>query len=442
MSTPVDLLIHPRWLIPVEPERVVLEHHSVAVNQGAIVDILPRSDAIRRYQADELVDLPTHTLIPGLINLHTHAPMSLMRGVADDLPLDRWLNEVIWPAETRHVSAAFVRDGTLLAAREMLRGGITTCNDMYFFPDAAASAYADAGMRAVIGLIVIDFPSGWASDTDDYLGKGLAVYDQWREHPTLKFALAPHAPYSVSDHGLERVATLAAELDLPIHIHVHETAAEIHQALAASNTRPLARLARLGLLGPGLTAVHAVHLDDADLARLAHHGAHVAHCPSSNMKLASGIAPLATLLERGINVGLGTDGAASNNRLDLFQEMRQAALLAKVAQQNAAVVPAHQVLGMATLGGARALGLDDKIGSIVPGKRADLCAVDLSDPLFAPCFDPLSHLVYVCGREQVSHVWVDGKARVRDGKVMLQINDSELLAIAALWQTKLVHRAG
>jgi 5-methylthioadenosine/S-adenosylhomocysteine deaminase len=439
LSTPVDLLIHPRWLIPVEPERVVLEHHSIAVNRGEIKDILPRSDALRRYHATEVVDLPGHALIPGLVNLHTHAPMSLMRGVADDLPLDRWLNEVIWPAETRHVSAAFVRDGTLLAAREMLRGGITTCNDMYFFPDAAASAYADAGMRAVIGLIVIDFPSSWASDTDDYLGKGLAVHDHWKAHPSLKFALAPHAPYSVSDSGLERVATLAAELDLPIHIHVHETAAEIRQALATSNTRPLTRLARLGLLGPGLTAVHAVHLDEADFALLAHHGAHVAHCPSSNMKLASGIAPLTTLLERGINVGLGTDGAASNNRLDLFQEMRQAALLAKVTQHNAAAVPAHQVLTMATLGGARALGLDDKIGSIKPGKRADLCAIDLSDPVFAPCFDPISHLAYVCGREQVSHVWVDGKARVRDGKVLLRISDSELLAIAALWQTKLVH---
>jgi 5-methylthioadenosine/S-adenosylhomocysteine deaminase len=437
LNATVDLLIHPRWLIPVEPERAVFEHHSIAVDKGRIVGILPRSEARQHYHAAETVDLPSHALIPGLVNLHVHAPMSLMRGMADDLSLEHWLHDAIWPAEARYVSADFVRDGTLLAVREMLRGGITTCNDMYFFPDAAAAAYADAGMRAVIGLIAVDFPSAWACDADDCLGKGLAVYDRWKDHPLLAFTLAPHAPYTVSNAGLKRIGTLAAELDLPIHIHVHETTGEIRAAIASSGIRPLSLLERLGLLGPGLIAVHAVHLDETDLALLARHDVSVAHCPSSNMKLASGIAPLADLLERGINVGLGTDGAASNNRLDLLQEMRQAALLAKVAKEDAAVVPAHRVLAMATLGGARALGLEERIGSIAPGKRADLCAIDLSGPLFAPCFDPVSHLVYTCGREQVSHVWVDGKLRVCDGKVLLQISDNELLALASLWQTRL-----
>jgi 5-methylthioadenosine/S-adenosylhomocysteine deaminase len=364
--------------------------------------------------------------------------MNLMRGISDDLPLETWLREVIWPAESKHVSPAFVRDGTLLAAREMLRGGITTCNDMYFFPDTAAEAFAEAGMRAVVGLIVLDFPTAWANDADDYLHKGLAIRDKWHGHPLIRFAIAPHAPYSVSDAGLERVGCLAAELDLIIHIHVHETASEITDSLAAFGVRPLARLERLGLLGPTLTAVHSVHVDDTDLARLAHHGCSVAHCPSSNMKLASGIAPLPAMLRHGINVGLGTDGAASNNRLDLFQEMRQSALLAKVSSRDATAAPARTVLRMATLGGARALGLDDIIGSIKIGKRADLCAIALECPTITPCFDPISHLVYVCGREQVSHVWIEGKLRVSDGRVLLRINDNELLALTSLWQTRLV----
>ncbi|MDR0634601.1 MAG: TRZ/ATZ family hydrolase [Azoarcus sp.] len=438
MSTAVDLLVHPRWLIPVEPDRVALPQHSLAVRDGRIVDILPQADARVRYHAATDCELSAHALIPGLVNLHAHAAMSLMRGLSDELPLARWLREAIWPAEARHVSPAFVRDGTLLAAHEMLRGGITTCNDMYFFPDDAAEAFAEAGMRAVVGLIVLDFASAWASDPDDYLRRGLAIRHKWLGHPRIAFSVAPHAPYSVSDAGLERAACLAAELDLPIHIHVHETADEIADSLATHGARPLTRLERLGLLGPNLTAVHAVHADARDLALLAHHGCSVAHCPSSNMKLASGIAPLPAMLRHGINVGLGSDGAASNNRLDLFQEMRQGALLAKAGSLDATAAPAHAVLRMATLGGARALGLDDMIGSLEIGKRADFCAVALDSPAMAPCFDPISHLVYVCGREQVSHVWIDGDLRVRDGKVLLRISDNELLALASLWQTRLV----
>jgi 5-methylthioadenosine/S-adenosylhomocysteine deaminase len=438
LSIGVDFLAHPRWLIPVEPDRIVLAQHSIAVRDGSIVDILPQADARARYRAATDYELPGHALIPGLVNLHTHAAMSLMRGLSDDLPLERWLREVIWPAESRHISPSFVHDGALLAAHEMLRGGITTCNDMYFFPDDAAGAFAEAGMRAVIGVIVLDFPSAWANDPDDYLRRGLAVRDKWHGHPRISFSIAPHAPYSVSDAGLERAAYFAAELDLPVHIHIHETADEVAASLATHGARPLARLERLGLLGPSLTAVHAVHTDEHDLALLAHHGCSVAHCPSSNMKLASGIAPLPAMLRHGINAGLGTDSAASNNRLDLLQEMRQCALLAKVGSLDATAAPAHTVLRMATLGGARALGLDSAIGSLEIGKRADFCAIALDAPSTNPCFDPVSHLIYVCGREQVSHVWVDGKIRVQNGKVLLQINDNELLALASLWQTKLV----
>lgn len=435
----VDLIINARWVIPIEPAGVVLENHAVAVRDGKIVDLLPQTLAASRYTAARNVSLPEHVLIPGLVNAHAHAAMNLMRGIADDLPLMRWLQEAIWPIEGKHVSADFVRDGTLLAAAEMLRGGITTCNDMYFHPEAAAEAFDLTGMRAVLGLVVLDFPTPYASDADDYLGKGLAVRDQWRGHARIGFSIAPHAPYTVSDRSFERIASFAAELDLPLHIHLHETADEIRDSLATHGLRPIARLGRLGLLAENLLGVHAVHLDDVDIDHLARHRCSVAHCPTSNMKLASGIAPVARLAAAGIDVALGTDGAASNNRLDLFQEMRHAALLAKVASGDASVLPAHQVLRMATLNGARALGLEKRIGSIEPGKQADLCAVALDSLLTRPCFDPASHLVYVAGREHVTHVWIDGETRVDQGIALLQIRDTELLRLTALWQTKLVN---
>ncbi|NTV11184.1 MAG: TRZ/ATZ family hydrolase, partial [Zoogloea sp.] len=389
--------------------------------------------------ASRVVSLPGHVLLPGLVNLHTHAAMTLFRGLADDLPLMRWLTEAIWPAEARQVNADFVRDGTLLAAAEMLRGGITTCNEMYFFPAAAAEAFQRAGMRAVLGITTLEFPSAYASDADDYLRKGLAARDAWRDSPLIRFALAPHAPYTVSDASFERIRALAEELDLGIHLHIHETADEITESLKRHGMRPLARLEQLGVLGPDVVGVHAVHLNAEDIERLAVHQCAIAHCPTSNMKLASGIAPVDTLLKRGLRVGLGTDGAASNNRLDLFHEMRHAALLAKVHSGDATVLPAHRVLRMATLDGAQALGMEGEIGSIEPGKAADLCAVALDQAESLPCYDPVSHLVYVAGRESVSDVWVAGEHRVADGK-LLQMGNSELLGLARLWQNRLCIR--
>lgn len=436
MNDTVDLLIHARWVVPVEPADLILHDHSVAIREGRIIDILPQDEARRHLRATREVELPTHLLMPGLVNAHVHAAMNLMRGIADDLPLMRWLQEAIWPTETRHVSAAFVRDGTRLAAAEMLRGGVTTCNDMYFHPDAAAEAFAEMGMRAVVGMVLLDFPTPYASDADDYLRKGLAARDRWNGHPLLHFAVAPHAPYTVSDASFARALTLASELDLPTHIHVHETAQEIADSIAAHGCRPLARLERLGVLGENTIAVHAVHLDATDLGRLARHGCSVAHCPTSNMKLGSGIAPVPSMLDAGLRVGLGTDGAASNNRLDMFHEMRHAALLAKAATQDPTVVPAHTALRMATLGGARALGLAERIGSIEKGKFADLCAIDLGGIVCQPCFDPVSHVVYVAGREHVSHVWVNGETRVDKGSPLLHINDIELLRLMSVWQTR------
>ena len=430
-----DLSIDARWVAPVDPPATVLERHSVIVSQGEIVDVLPTA-AAERYRARRRVALPHHLLIPGLVNLHTHAAMTLLRGLADDRPLMDWLRNHIWPTELRLASPDFVRDGTLLACAEMLRGGITCFNDMYFFPEAAAQAALASGIRAALGIITIEFRSPYASDADDYLHKGLALRDSLRGEPRLSFCLAPHAPYSVSDATLARIATYAAELDVPVHIHLHETADEIRDSVAEHGIRPLQRLRKAGLLDPGLIAVHGVHLTAEEIELLAAHGCHVAHCPSSNLKLASGIAPIPALQRRGVNVGLGTDGAASNNRLDLLQEMRLAALLAKVASGDATAAAAHAVLEMATLNGARALGLDDHIGSLSPGKRADVVALNFAVPELAPCYDPLSHLVYAAGREHVTHVWVDGELLLEDG-VLTRLDQEPILAAAAHWKDKI-----
>jgi 5-methylthioadenosine/S-adenosylhomocysteine deaminase len=432
----IDLLIRPQWIIPIEPAGLTLTGHSLAVNKGRIVALLPDADARRRFQARATVELPGQVLIPGLINLHTHAAMNLMRGFADDLPLMRWLSEHIWPAEAKHADAEFVHAGTLLACAEMLRGGITTFNDMYFFPEAAAEAVLRSGMRAVLGMIAIEFPTRYAADADDYLAKGLAVRDRYSDEALLGFSLAPHAPYTVADKTFEKLATLAAQLEVPIHMHIHETAHEIEESLKLHGVRPIERLRRLGLLSPQLIAVHAVHLDPAEIELLAREGCHIAHCPTSNMKLGSGIPPIAAAQARGVNFGLGTDGAASNNRLDMFHEIRHAALLAKAATLNAEALDAHSVLGAATLGGAKALGQEAHIGSLLPGKAADLCAVRLDEWTMQPCYDPASHLVYAAGREQVTHTWVAGKL-VMNGGIPTQIDVSELLDIAGLWHTRL-----
>jgi 5-methylthioadenosine/S-adenosylhomocysteine deaminase len=432
------LLINARWVVPVEPAGVALERHAVAVRDGLIEAVLPIAEAAQRFPDYARVDLPGHALIPGLVNAHTHAAMALLRGIADDLPLMRWLMEHVWPAEAKHVSPQFVKDGTLLACAEMLRGGVTCMNDMYFFPESAIESVLEAGMRAALGLIVVEFPSAYAADPDQYLAKGLALRDQWREHPQLSFCLAPHAPYTVSDASFRKVAQLAAELDLPVHVHVHETIEEIERSLADHGMRPLARFERLGLLGPNLISVHSVHLEPAEIALLARHGCSVVHCPSSNLKLASGLAPVAALLAAGVNVALGTDGAASNNRLDLFQEMRSAALLAKVVARDAAAMPAHAALRAATLGGAAALGLEARIGSIVPGKAADLAAVSFDRLELQPAYDIVSHLVYACGREDISDVWVGGERVVQD-RALMRLELSDLQGRALLWQTKILN---
>jgi len=431
----VDLRIDARWIVPVDPVGV-LTGHALIVDGGTIIALLPAHDASLAYAPRATRTLPSHVLIPGLVNAHTHAAMTLMRGIADDIPLKSWLETHIWPLEARFVSPEFVFDGTTLGVAEMLRGGITCSNDMYFYPEASARAYETAGMRAMLGMPVLEFATPYASDADAYLQRGLAARDAFKHSPLLTFALAPHAPYTVSDATWERIVMYARQLDLPIQTHLAETSHEVDEARATTGMTPLARVDRLGATGPAFIAIHAVHLDSADIALLAAQGCHVVHCPASNLKLGSGIAPVTELQRRGVNVALGTDGAASNNRLDIFSEMRLASLLAKVASGDPSSVSAATALRMATLNGAAALGLDAVTGSLVAGKRADLVAVDLSGLNAAPLYDPVSHLTHAAGRECVTDVWVDGEPVVTD-RTLMTIDEGALLARARGWQNKL-----
>lgn len=434
----VDLRLDARWVLPVAPS-AALAAHSVVIAAGRIVAVVPTADAERDYDARECITLASHALLPGLVNAHTHAGMTLFRGIADDIALKPWLEDRIWPLEREFLAAEFVHDGTLLGAAEMLAGGVTCCNDQYFFPDAAARAYRAIGMRAMLGLAVLDFPTAYAADADGCLQAGLAARDAWRNEPLLSFSLAPHAPYSVGDASWRKIVVYARQLDLPIQTHLLETGDERAASVTGHGLGPLQRLHRLGVTGPGFVAVHGTHLDAADMALLESQGCHVVHCPASNLKLASGIAPVAELARRGINVALGTDSAASNNRLDVFGEARLAALLAKGASGDAAAIPAVAALQMATLNGARALGLDREVGSLEPGKQADVIAVDLGAVEHGPCYDPASQLIHVTGRDQVTDVWVAGE-RVVAQRRLTRLDPGELGARSRFWQDRLQPR--
>ncbi|MFZ1642381.1 MAG: TRZ/ATZ family hydrolase [Candidatus Contendobacter sp.] len=437
MPQSIATLLNARWIVPVEPEGLVLEHHALAIEKnGRIFAILPQDQAATRFSAEITLNLDRHVLMPGLINAHTHASMSLLRGIADDLPLMDWLRDHIWPAETRWVDPEFVRDGSRLAIAEMLRGGVTCFNDMYFFPEVTAAVARDCGMRACVGLIALDFPTAYARNLDEYLNQGLALHETLQAEPLLHTAFAPHAPYTVSAPALERIGRLAADLAIPVHIHIHETAAEVAQFQAGHGCRPLERLEQLGLLSPRLLAVHMTQLEPTEIERLARAGAHVAHCPESNLKLASGFCPTALLDAAGVNVALGTDGAASNNDLDLFGELRTAALLGKGVAGDARVLPAARVLRMATLNGARALGLGGEIGSLEPGKAADLIAVDLGQPETEPVYHPISQLVYATGRHQVTDVWVAGQHLLADRR-LTTLDLDETVRRARDWRKKI-----
>lgn len=437
-SAPLDLLLLPSWLVPVEPAGVVLEQHGLGICDGRIVLIAPRDQALRQG-AREIRELPGCLLAPGLVNAHGHAAMSLFRGLADDLPLTSWLQDHIWPAEARWVDESFVRDGSELAIAEQILGGISCMADMYFFPEAASEVIHRSGLRAQLSIPVLDFPIPGARDAGEALRKGLSLFDDLRQHPRISVAFGPHAPYTVSDDKLENLRMLAEELDAGIHMHVHETAGEIQQSLGHYGERPLARLQRLGLLGPRFQAVHMTQVSDEDIALLVESNSSVIHCPESNLKLASGFCPVERLWQAGVNVAIGTDGAASNNDLDLLGETRTATLLAKAVSGSATALDAHRALRMATLNGARALGLDEQIGSLEVGKLADLVAFDLSGLSQQPLYDPVSQLIYTSNRSCVKHLWVGGKALLDDRR-LTRLDEPQLLATARQWQDRIANR--
>jgi len=434
----IHTLIHAKWVIPVSPKDTVLTDHSIAVNEGRIIAILPSREAQRVYQAEQEFSLDKHAVMPGLINAHGHSAMSLFRGLADDLPLIEWLNDHIWPAEGKWISEAFVRDGTELAIAEMIRGGTTCYSDMYFFPDIAAEVANKAGMRAQFCCPVLDFPTVWGSGPDAYIEKALNLTKKYQDNNIITIGLGPHAPYTVSDAPLKRIRELALSHKLPIQIHLHETQHEVDEAVAQSGKRPVQRLVELGLIAPDLAlqCVHMTALNENDIDSIKHSAAHLIHCPESNLKLASGFCPTAKLLKAGINVALGTDGAASNNDLDMLGETRTAALIAKAVAQDAAAVDAHTALQMATLNGAKALGIDAQTGSLELGKYADIIAIDMDALNSQPSYDPISDIIYSVAANQVSHSWINGQLQLKDGE-LVNLNTRQIIDKARSWAKKI-----
>lgn len=433
---PVDLLIEARWVVPVEPHAVVLEHHAVVVDADRIVALLPIAQARAAYAPRERVELGEHALIPGLINSHTHNPMTLLRGLADDLPLMTWLQEHIWPAEARVIGPEFVRDGVELAVAEMLRGGTTCANENYFFPDAIGATYRKLGFRAVVGLPVIEFPTAWAKTQDEYFERAGEVHDSFLGDALVSTAFAPHAPYTVSDASFERIRMLADQLDIPVHLHLHETAHEVEEERRKSGLRPFQRLQKLGLVNDRLIAVHMTQVTEGEIAACAEAGVSVVHCPESNLKLASGFCPAEKFRRAGVNLAVATDGCASNNDLDMFGEMRTAAILAKAVAQDASAFDAASALRAGTLNAARAMGLEDRVGSIEVGKQADLAAVRLSDLETQPLFHVASQLVYATGRHQVTDVWIAGRRKLA-GRQLVDMDVDAILARTRQWRERI-----
>lgn len=433
---PVELLLHAKWILPVVPFGHIYEDCSIAVDQGVIVAIAPQAESGKRFQAAEVVNLPQHVVIPGLINAHGHSGMSLMRGYADDLPLEQWLQDYIWPAEARWINEEFVHDGCHLAMAEMIRSGTTCFADMYFYPDIVAASAQQAGMRCQINSPILDFPTVWAQDADEYISKALAVHDDFRSSDLITVGFGPHAPYTVSDAPFKRIGMLAEELQAPVHIHLHETATEVQQSLEQHGCRPIERIHQLGVLSPLAQCVHMTQLTTEDIVLLKQCGAHVIHCPESNLKLASGFCPVLDLLQAGVNVALGTDSTASNNDLDLLGEIHTAALLAKGVSNNAAALNAHQAIRLATLNGAIAMGKEQLIGSLEAGKAADMTAIQLDTLESSPLFNIASHLVYTHNSHRVSDVWVMGKALLRD-RQLTTLNEAEIVERAHYWATHL-----
>ena len=432
----VSTIISATWIYTSNSKNELLSNYSIVIKNDKIIDLVLQDKVFEKYEANEVYQLTDHIITPGLINTHTHVAMSLFKGFADDLPLQDWLNNYIWPAEKKFVNSQFVKEGSILALSEMIKSGITTYNDMYFFPDSTAEASKDLGIRSNIGLVVLDFPTNYASDPEDYLAKGFNFRDKWRNEDLISTSIAPHAPYSVSDKAFNLINTYSEELDINIHIHLHETILEIEDSIEKYGITPIQRLNNLGIIGPSMIAAHCVHLNEQDLSILTSNKVNIVHNPSSNMKLGSGIADVTKMLKQNLNVSLGTDSSASNNRLDIIEEMRLAALLIKGKTKSPELLSAVQAINMATINGAKALGLDSLIGSIEINKKADLISIDLNSITAQPIYNPLSTLVYSSSRSDVDYVWINGDIKLKDKK-LINIDEDKIIQIAKKWQTKI-----
>ncbi len=438
-SRTADTLIHARWILPVDGGHAVLENHSLAIIEGRIAAILPTAEAQTLWQSAHVLHLTDHALIPGFINTHGHAAMTLLRGLADDLPVLDWLKNHIWPTETAFVNEDFVYDGTRLAIAEMIRCGTTTFSDNYFFPNAAGQAALEAGVSCQLMFPVMDLPTAWAKDAAHYIYKGLEVIDRFRNQESIMVGFGPHAPYSVSDEILKEIATLSEQLDINIQMHIHESAQEVTEAVKSTGIRPLHRLGDLGLLSPRLQCTHMTQLNEGEIQLIALHGCSVLHCPESNLKLASGFTPVARLQQAGVNVALGTDGCASNNDLDMLGEMRTASLLAKAVAQDATVLSAWGALEAATINGARAMGIETETGSLEVGKKADIAAIAMNELENQPMYNPVSQLVYTCTRNQFTHVWSHGRL-LMDNRHLTTLDEAFIKQKAHQWQVRISAR--
>lgn len=432
----VDHIVHAQWIITCEEKNQILNQHALVIHEGIIQAILPSKDVKNHYQATVTHDYSSHAIIPGLINSHTHLGMSYLRGIADDLALMNWLNHYIWPAEKKFVSASFVYDGTSLGIAELIRSGTTCFNEMYFFMNDTARATEKAGIRGLIGMTVINFPTNWAKNFDEEIHKGIEFLETFKNHPLIGMTVAPHAIYTVPEEPLLRIKEIAEDYHLKINMHVNETADEIKQSLAKTGLTPLKRLERVGLISERLIAIHMTQVDEEDFEILKNGKPNIVHCPLSNMKLASGTCPVSKLQALGLNVALGTDSSASNNDLNMISEMRFAAMLAKHMDQDPESLSAEKILKMATINGAKALGIDHITGSLKQGKSADFAAINLDELESLPLYHPLSQIIYAVSRYQVEHVWVAGKQLMKN-RELLTLDEKELKAKANEWGKKI-----
>jgi 5-methylthioadenosine/S-adenosylhomocysteine deaminase len=435
----LDTIICGDYVLLMDDENTIIEKGAVAINAGAIVAVGEKQALVDAYQAKEVISGKGKILMPGLINGHTHSPMSLFRGLADDLPLMTWLNEHIFPAEAALVDKDFIHCGSLLGLAEMLLSGTTTFVDMYFYPEVTAQLAQKAGVRCLLGVPCIDFPSPGASGFDQSFGLAKDFVSQWSNKDSLvKSAFVPHSPYTVSEINLKAIAKEAQAREVSIHTHIAETEFEVAQSLKATGKTPVQFLDAMGFFDASVIAAHMVHLTDEDIAIAQSKNIGAIHNPTSNLKLASGFSPVQQLLNNGVNVGLGTDGAASNNNLDLWQEIHLAVLIHKGNERNPEAVNALQALAMATSLGAKAIHMEETMGSLQPGLRADMIQVDYTGLIFQPMYNPVSHLAYVFGAEQVTLTMVDGVVLMKDRELMPAVFN-DLLANIKDQQAKVMH---